>query len=76
MQADWEKEKKAYEDDEKEIAQGRQAIVEQIQESKDSQKKLELKIKDLERRLRQEQNDLEDTQVDLKIKKKELNDLK
>ena len=76
MDQDWVNEKRAFEEDEKEIAQGRQTILSQIEDTKESQKKLELKVKDLERRIRLEQNDVEDLEIDIKIKKKELIDQK
>ena len=57
---EWNIEKQAFEDDEQETAQGRQAIIKQIEDTKDEQKKLQMKVKDLERRIRGEQNDLED----------------
>ena len=74
MQHEWEAEKRKYEMELQETHEGQNAIIQQIEESKDLVGKLEGKAKDIERQKRLVETELEDLKVDKKIKLKELSD--
>ena len=74
MKQDWETEKFKYERELLENHEGQNAIIKQIEESKEQVKQLEDKIREFERQKRLVETELEDLKVDKKIKLKTLSD--
>lgn len=72
LQSEWELEKSSFMAEEKETVDGQNSIISQIKDSKEKIKKLQLKIREIERQLSREKTDVEDLEMELRSKEKEL----
>ena len=74
LEKEWQEEKKAFQSEEQEETEGQNAILRQIEDSKEKYKKLTQRHAELDKSVKREQTYSEDLLIDKKIKLKELSD--